>query len=78
MIKSHLLKLLERSMETEDRAVTQIAGDISSALEWYECTPSDKSKIKQMLSSIGNDSKDHVAVLSKLKGAVESSDKDEF
>jgi hypothetical protein len=76
--KENLLRLIDRSIETEDRVVTQTSEDISSALDWCGCPPDERANVAQILSMIGNDSKRHAVVLTDLREKIKASETDKF
>lgn len=78
MKRIELLNLIDRSVETEERATEQISRDLLSAVEWCGFGKAEEKKIKAMLQLIGKESKEHGQALESLRKRIGENQKEEF
>jgi len=78
MKRIELLNLIDRAVETEERATEQISRDMLSAVEWCGCSKAEVKKVRGMLQLIGSESKEHGLALAGLRKRTGESPKKEF
>ena len=78
MKKNDLLNFIEKAIETEDKMAENMAKNVASALQWYDCKEAERRSIKEMLSVIASDSKVHSRTLASLREKIEKGEKHEY
>ncbi len=78
MKRKKLLDFIERAIESEDKIAEGMTKDISSALEWCDCSEESRAKVRSSLLLISRESADHSRTLVELRERISKSDKGEF
>jgi hypothetical protein len=78
MKKNELLELIDMANDAEEQMITNLAGHIEAALEWFKGTPEEREKLRDVLIRLKVESKKHAHLLTCLKKHVQKKGKDVY
>lgn len=70
MKKKDLLALIERALNVEEEAVQSFAKHVSAAVEWCGCTDAENKKVRNILNTLAQESRQHKGILENLRDNI--------